>query len=50
VKYKVPHITTLAAAMAAVKGIEAYRNDCGLVKSLQAYHMDIEGSSGKIGG
>jgi carbamoyl-phosphate synthase large subunit len=50
VKYKVPHITTLAAAMAAVKGIEAYRTDHGLVKSLQAYHGDIEGSTSKTGG
>jgi carbamoyl-phosphate synthase large subunit len=50
VKYKVPHITTLAAAMAAVKGIEAYRNDHGLVKSLQAYHGDISRSSVKTGG
>ncbi len=50
VKYKVPHITTLAAAMAAVRGIEAYRNDHGLVKPLQAYHMDISGSPVKTGG
>jgi carbamoyl-phosphate synthase large subunit len=42
IKYKVPYITTLAAAMAAVKGIEAYQADHGLVKSLQGYHMDIE--------
>jgi carbamoyl-phosphate synthase large subunit len=50
VKYKVPYITTLAAAMATVRGIEAYRNDHGLVKSLQAYHMDIRRSSVKTGG
>lgn len=50
VKHKVPYITTLAAAMAAVRGIEAYNNDHGLVKPLQAYHMDIGGSSVKIGG
>ncbi|MFW6114808.1 MAG: carbamoyl-phosphate synthase large subunit [Thermodesulfobacteriota bacterium] len=47
VKYKVPHITTLAAAMAAVKGIEAYRNDRGLVKSLQDYHKDIQDLEGR---
>ncbi|OPL11413.1 MAG: carbamoyl phosphate synthase large subunit [delta proteobacterium ML8_D] len=41
VKYKVPYITTLAAAMAAAKGIEAYNHDHGYVKSLQAYHKDI---------
>jgi carbamoyl-phosphate synthase large subunit len=50
VKYKVPHITTLAAAMAAVRGIESYRNDHGLVKSLQGYHIDINRSSAKHGG
>jgi len=41
VKYKIPYITTIAAAMAAVRGIEAYQRDHGLVKSLQEYHMDI---------
>jgi carbamoyl-phosphate synthase large subunit len=37
----VPYITTLAAAIAAVRGIEAFQVDHGLVKSLQSYHMDI---------
>jgi carbamoyl-phosphate synthase large subunit len=41
VKYKVAYITTLAAAIAAVGGIEAFQVDHGLVKSLQSYHMDI---------
>jgi carbamoyl-phosphate synthase large subunit len=50
VKYKVPYITTLAAAMAAAKGIEAYSYDHGYVKSLQAYHKDITGPSPKTGG
>jgi len=50
VKYKVPYITTLAAAMAAAKGIEAYNYDHGYVKSLQAYHKDIIGPSPKTGG
>jgi len=45
IKYKVPYITTLAAAMAAVRGIEAFKNDQGLVKSLQSYHRDIDTSS-----
>jgi carbamoyl-phosphate synthase large subunit len=43
IKYKVPYVTTTAAAMAAVEGIEAYqqsKGDIG-VKSLQAYHADI---------
>jgi carbamoyl-phosphate synthase large subunit len=42
IKYKVPYITTLAAAMAAVKGIAAYRNAKSEVKSLQRYHSDIK--------
>jgi len=50
VKYGVPHITTLAAAMAAARGIEAYQYDHGLVKSLQAYHLDINASSVETGG
>jgi carbamoyl-phosphate synthase large subunit len=41
VKHQIPYITTAAAAMAAVKGIEAYQRDHGLVKSLQSYHKDI---------
>jgi len=41
IKYKVPYITTPAAAMAAVRGIEAFKNDHGTVKSLQSYHRDI---------
>jgi carbamoyl-phosphate synthase large subunit len=42
VKYKVPYITTLAAAMAAAKGIAAYREGKSDVKSLQSYHADIK--------
>jgi carbamoyl-phosphate synthase large subunit len=42
IKYKVPYITTLAAAMAAVKGIEAFQTDHGRIKSLQNYHQDID--------
>ncbi|MBA7681871.1 Carbamoyl-phosphate synthase large chain [subsurface metagenome] len=42
IKYKVPYITTLAAAMAAVKGISEYRQCEPGVKSLQSYHADIE--------
>jgi len=45
IKYKIPYITTPAAAMAAVRGIEAFKNDHGLVKSLQSYHRDIDTSS-----
>jgi len=42
IKYKVPYITTLAAAIAAAKGIAAYRQHKPGVKSLQAYHADIK--------
>jgi len=42
ITYKVPYITTLAAAVAAVKGITAIRKGHGKVKSLQRYHADIK--------
>jgi carbamoyl-phosphate synthase large subunit len=41
IKYKVPYITTLAAAMAAAKGIAEYKRGKTTVKSLQSYHRDI---------
>jgi carbamoyl-phosphate synthase large subunit len=41
IKYKIPYITTLAAAIAAAKGIAAYRQGKGSVRSLQSYHRDI---------
>jgi carbamoyl-phosphate synthase large subunit len=41
IKYKVPYITTAAAAAAAVKGIAAFRKGKSQVKSLQDYHADI---------
>ena len=41
IKYKVPYITTLAAALATVKGIAACRLGPGGVKSLQEYHRGI---------
>ena len=41
IKYKVPYITTLAAAVAAARGIEAFRQRQSEVKSLQSYHADI---------
>ena len=43
-KYKVPYITTLAGALAAVKGIESVKNGKGGeggVKSLQDYHAQV---------
>jgi carbamoyl-phosphate synthase large subunit len=42
IKYKVPYITTLAAASAAAKGIAAYRKGKVGVRSLQDYHADIK--------
>jgi carbamoyl-phosphate synthase large subunit len=42
IRHKVPNITTLAAAMAAVRGISAYRLGDSGVKSLQKYHEGIE--------
>jgi carbamoyl-phosphate synthase large subunit len=42
IKYKVPYITTTAAATAAARGIAAYRRGHGRVKSLQRYHGDIK--------
>jgi carbamoyl-phosphate synthase large subunit len=42
IKYKVPYITTSAAAVAAAKGIVAVRKGHGRVKSLQRYHADIK--------
>jgi carbamoyl-phosphate synthase large subunit len=41
IKYRVPYITSLTAAMAAVKGISAYRTGKSGVKSLQEYHANI---------
>ena len=41
IKYKVPYITTLAAALASAKGIEASQKGRGGVKSVQEYHADI---------
>jgi carbamoyl-phosphate synthase large subunit len=42
IKYKVPYITTTAAAVAAAKGIAAFRRGHGRAKSLQSYHADIK--------
>jgi len=41
IKYKVPYITTIAAASAAAKGIAAFRKGRSGVRSLQEYHADI---------
>ena len=41
IKYKVPYLTTSAAARAAVLGIAAARSGKAAVKSLQEYHRQI---------
>jgi carbamoyl-phosphate synthase large subunit len=46
IKCKIPYITTTAAAVSAAKGIAAYREGHGKVKSLQEYHADISGATG----
>jgi carbamoyl-phosphate synthase large subunit len=42
IRCKVPYITTLAAAIASVKGIAGSRGTRSGVKSLQAYHQEIK--------
>jgi carbamoyl-phosphate synthase large subunit len=42
IKYKVPYITTTAAAAATAKGIAAKQKGESLVKSLQSYHSLIK--------
>ncbi len=41
IKYKIPYITTIAAAASSAKGIRAFRKGHGRVKSLQRYHGEI---------
>ncbi len=41
IRYKVPYITTIPAALAAVKGIDAIRGKTPEVKSLQEHHAGI---------
>ena len=42
INYKVLHITTIASAQAAAKGIRARRQGASMPKSLQEYHADIK--------
>ncbi len=42
IRCKIPYVTTLAAAVAAAKGIAAYRKGREQVKSLQDYHDGIK--------
>ena len=41
IKHKIPYVTTTAAALAAAKGIAAFRRGYGEVKSMQQYHSEI---------
>jgi len=41
INYKIPFITTPAAALAAAKGIAARKKGEALVKSLQSYHKEL---------
>ncbi len=43
IKYRIPYLTTTAAAHASVVGIAEYRSDRAGVKSLQEYHREMEG-------
>ena len=42
IKYKVAYITTIAAALAATRGITKNQQGHSGVKSLQSYHLDIK--------
>ncbi len=42
IKYKIPYITTMPAALAAAKGIADRRHERTQVHSLQDYHQEIE--------
>jgi len=41
IRYRVPYITTLAASVAAARGIGALKHGHGRARSLQSYHRDI---------
>ncbi|MDO8603746.1 MAG: carbamoyl-phosphate synthase large subunit [Candidatus Omnitrophota bacterium] len=41
IKYKIPYLTTIAAALAASEGVKAFLENKGSVKSLQEYHKEI---------
>jgi len=44
VEYNVPYITTIPAALAAVKGAEAIKNGCMTIKPIQEYNMESQTS------
>ena len=47
IKYRIPYLTTVAAALAASEGIKAAREGKGEVRSLQSYHAAIEAAMKK---
>jgi len=47
IRYKLPYITTTAAAIAAARGIAARRQGAGEVKSLQSYHQGLAAGTGQ---
>jgi len=42
IRYRIPYITTIAASVAAARGIGALKHGHGRAKSLQSYHREIE--------
>jgi len=40
--YRLPYVTTIAAALSAVQGIEAFKKGGAAVKSVQSYHEDLK--------
>jgi carbamoyl-phosphate synthase large subunit len=42
IRYRVPYITTIAASVAAARGIGALKHGHGRARSLQSYHRDIQ--------
>ncbi|HIP63202.1 MAG TPA: hypothetical protein EYH04_03700, partial [Archaeoglobus profundus] len=42
VDYGIPYITTVAGAIAAVKGIEAIKKAKMTIKTIQEYHKEVE--------
>jgi len=41
IRNKIPYVTTMAAALAAAKGIESFKDKPTELKSLQAYHKEL---------
>jgi carbamoyl-phosphate synthase large subunit len=41
IRHKIPYVTTIAAAVAAAKGIASYREKRSEMRSLQSYHAEI---------